>query len=431
MSSNGGSLIIENGSLITSGQIIDDGMVAIHEGKIVYAGSRRPVDSAWFSNPPARETGAGSISINNNINRFDAGRGWICPGLLDVHLHGGGGADVMDASIEALHTIAKAHTRHGTTGFLAGTVTASHQELLPVAEVIRQAVAAGANSFASTPASSASSTTSTPDWQAAAVLGLHLEGPYLSYNRRGAHNAAHLRPPSKEELAELLAILGAHFRMITLAPELENALEIIPWLVQHDVTVSLGHSEAPYELALKAIAAGARHATHTYNGMNALHHRDPGLLTAVLLEDRLTAELIADGIHVHPAVLRLAWKLKGTERTCLVTDAIGAMGMPPGLYNLGGLEVEVVGNTCRLIEGGSLAGSVLGMDIAVKNMVEMVGVPLREAVYMATAVPARQMGLAHCKGALAPGMDGDICVLGQDLLCSATIIAGRPVYRAG
>lgn len=195
------------------------------------------------------------------------------------------------------------------------------------------------------------------------------------------------------------------------------------------VRVAIGHSAADYETTLEAIAAGCDHATHAYNGMPPLHHRDPGILGAVLSNDAVTAEIIADGVHIHPGAMLLAWKAKDTSRTCLVTDSAAAMDMPDGLYNLGDLPVEVKNGVCRLVEGGSLASSVLSLDRAVKNMVEMVGVPLSDALTMATVVPARQLGMAAYKGSLEIGKDGDLCLLGSDLLCQETVLAGMILPR--
>lgn len=398
-----GNLVVRRGRLHTSRGFLEDGSVVVAEGRIVFVGPDSQVPKKITAPSSGRTIGTEDMPVLNAQGCV------ISPGFVEVHMHGGGGREVMDASLESLRTMAQAHARHGTTAFLAGSVTAPQAALEAVAEAIKEATGASKS----------------PDWNGARVLGLHLEGPYLSDEKRGAQNPAYLRSPSREEIERIIDILGADLRHITLAPELPGALEIIPWLRERNIRVALGHSAADYDTAMKAIAAGADHATHTYNGMVSLHHREPGVLGAVLSHDAVTAELIADGVHVHPGALRVVWKAKGTAHTCLVTDAGMAMDMPDGRYMLGELPVEVKDGVCRLVDGGALASSVLGLDVAVKNMVELVGVPLEEAIMMASAVPARQLGMSASKGSLEVGKDGDICLLGPDLLCQATVVAGR------
>jgi N-acetylglucosamine-6-phosphate deacetylase len=390
---DGENLIVTGGRVFAPQGFIDQGVVVIKQGVIEYVGraDAMPAGLVPANTPTIYATGC-----------------IVAPGLLDVHLHGGGGCDVMDATIEALRTITHAHGRHGTTGLLAATITAPQEQLEEAAAVINQAMPLSRQ----------------PDWNGAQLLGLHMEGPYFSVKKCGAQNPAYIREPSQAEVERIISIIGPGLKHITIAPELPGAIELIGWLRQQGIRVSLGHTESSYEVAKQAIAAGADHATHTFNAMPTLHHREPGTVAAVLGDNIVTAEVIADGIHLHPGAMNLVYKAKGACLTCLVTDAMAAMDMPDGHYRLGELPVQVINGAARL-ENGSLAGSVLTLDRAVKNMVEMVGVPLEEAITMATYVPARQLNMLDQKGTLEVGKDGDLCIFGADLLCRHTIIAGR------
>lgn len=384
--------VIRGGRLLTPAGIVDDGAVVIDGGRILFAGPA----SAWRGND------AGAVLV-------DARGGWIVPGFIDLHVHGGGGGDTMDATFDALCAVARCHAQYGTTAFLATTVTAPHDRLLEVAAAVREAVGR---------------------WTGGAqVLGLHLEGPYVSPKRAGAQNTAHMRPPAPEELEELFAAAGGTWRLVTLAPELPGAVDAIRWLAERGVVVSIGHSDATYEEAAAGIAAGARHATHLFNAMRVLHHREPGVVGAALAHAEVTVELIADGEHVHPAALALAVACKGPQRTALVTDCMRARGLPDGVYKLGDLDVLVQGGKARLAASpDTIAGSLLTMGEAVRFLVRTVGVPLPEAVTMASATPARIIGVADRKGSLEPGKDGDVVVLDDDLRVQATVVAGRIVY---
>lgn len=400
-------LVVRNGKLHTPNGFIKDGAVVIVDGKIAYIGSAEHIPGSVTS--PA----TGKAVAVSQMPALDASGCIVAPGLLDVHTHGGGGCDVMDATVAAMQVMARAHGKHGTTGLLAATVTAGQDTLEKIAHTVGEAMQLSHQA----------------GWNGAQILGLHLEGPYLSPAKKGAQDPDYMRAPSQAELERIFSIIGSGFKHITLAPELPGAIEMVRWLRQRGVRVSMGHTDAGYDIAIQAIAAGADHATHTFNAMPALHHREPGLLGAVLGSDAVTAELIADGIHVHPGAMRLAYKAKGACHICLITDAMAAMDMPDGRYQLGGLPVEVRNGAARLVENGSLAGSVLTLDRAIKNVVEMCDIPLAEAIDMATSVPARQLSMTDTKGTLEEGKDGDLCVLGGDLLCQATVVAGQLLSR--
>lgn len=316
----------------------------------------------------------------------------LLPGLIDLHVHGGANADFMDGSEEAARAVAAHHARHGTTALAATTLSSPNTELK---HALRGIVAA----------------TMRPAERTAEIAGVHLEGPYLNPRFAGAQNRDAIRPASVRELEQYVSICGNLPMIVTIAPEIEGALEIIAAL--HDrVTFSIGHSAATFSEATAAIEAGARHFTHLFNAMSPLHHREPGVVGAALLAPEATVELIADGHHVHRAVLRVFAQLLHS-RTALVTDAMRACGMPDGTYKLFEHEVRVSDGAARL-EDGTLAGSVLTMFGAVRNMVELAGLPLEEAVPLATTVPAQRLGLATRKGKIAAGYDADLVLISPD-----------------
>jgi N-acetylglucosamine-6-phosphate deacetylase len=328
----------------------------------------------------------------------------LCPGFVDLHIHGSCGADVMSGGVEAVSAWLP---RHGCTTYLPTTVTAPWEETLA-------AVAALAAAVADPP-------------PGARPAGIHLEGPFLNPLRRGMQPAGPMRAPDSASVERLLGAGGGHVRWITLAPELEGGLEAVRALAARGVGVALAHSDATFEQAEAAAAAGARHVTHCFNAMRPLHHRDPGLAGAALALPGLSAEVIADGVHVHPAMLRVLWRARGWRRLCLVTDAMAGAGAPEGRYRFGGQDVTVRGGEARLPDG-TLAGSVLTMDRAVATMVRA-GVPPRQAVAMASRTPAAVAGLRDA-GRLAPGRRADIVGLRPDLGVAWVMIAGRVAWRA-
>jgi N-acetylglucosamine-6-phosphate deacetylase len=333
----------------------------------------------------------------------------VAPGFIDLHVHGGGGAQV-GPDPEAILAAARFHAGHGTTGLLATTVPAPEATL---AETVR-AVAAAARR-------------GTTD--AARVLGCHLEGPFVSPVRPGALDVRHLRAPDPGELARLLDAGGGSVQMIAVAPELPGALDLIASAADEGVLVALGHTDATYAQALAGVDCGARVATHLFNAMRPLHHRDPGVIGAALSTPRLTAELIADGVHVHPAVIRLVHAAKGPERVALITDATQAAGLPDGEYALGDQPIAVTGGEARTA-AGALAGSTLTMDRAVRVCVQQAGIPLGDALAMAAATPARLLGLGEVAGRIAPDADADLVVLDEALEAVGTMVGGRWVFRA-
>jgi N-acetylglucosamine-6-phosphate deacetylase len=383
-------IVIHAGRAFTPFEEISDAVVVVQGSKISGVGRR------------------GKVDLPRGAREINASGGTVVPGFVDVHIHGAGGHDVMEGTREALEIITATVAAHGTTSLVATTVTASEKET-------RESVAGIAHFILNTsqyPARELS----------AEIVGIHFEGPFISTARRGVHPAKWIVPPSPELLAELLREARGTAQILTLAPELPGALELIAKARKAGVVVSLGHTDATYEQAEAAIAAGASHAAHVFNAMRPFSHRGTGVIGAVLTSAKVSAELIADGVHVDEAAMRMLVELKTPERVILVSDGISATGMPDGKYQLGMFEVKVSGGVARNAEG-KLAGSTLTLDRALRNMVAL-GVPLSSALRMVTANPARQIGLGARKGVLAAGADADLVFLDDKLEVSGVMTRG-------
>jgi N-acetylglucosamine-6-phosphate deacetylase len=341
---------------------------------------------------------------------IDLGTRWLVPGLIDLHVHGGAGAQCNTADPDEVAAVARFHAGHGTTALLATTVAAPPDELVDTLRAVRQAMNVGGG---------------------ARVLGAHLEGPFLSPRRPGAMDPSLFVPPDATVWRRLMLAGGGCLAMMTIAPELSQAPRLTAELVEAGVVVSLGHSEGTYDQGVAAVEAGARSATHVFNAMGPFHHRAPGLVGAVLDRPSISCELICDGIHVTAPAARLVHRCKGSAGMHLVTDAIAAAGMPDGTYRLGGVEVLVAAGRCTVASDAAIAGSTLTMDAAVANAVRMLGIGAAEAVAMASTNPARVLGLEDRKGAIAPGMDADLTVLDDALRARGTVIGGDWVAGPG
>jgi N-acetylglucosamine-6-phosphate deacetylase len=379
------TLQILGASLLTPEAILPDHSLIIENGQI-----------ASISSQPA-EMDAPTL----NARGFT-----VIPGLIDIHTHGGDGADTMDATPEAITTIARFLARHGVTSYLPTTITAS-------AESTRKAIANLRN--LPQPADGAQH------------LGVHLEGPYLCHEQRGAQPEAHLRNPDPAEYADWFE--DKLVRLITLAPELEGAEELIRRATAAGVEIALGHTNADEAVARSALNLGARQATHIFSGMPAFHHRLLNVLTVALTDDRLYAQAIVDGIHIHPDVVRMITRLKSTRRLILISDSIRAAGLGDGEYDLGGETVRVQNGVTRRAYDGGLAGSTLTMDTALRNMMKFANLSLAEALPMATSVPAEAMGWSERKGAIRVGADADLVFLDEKFNVCLTMVAGRVVYQ--
>ncbi|GAC1622756.1 MAG: N-acetylglucosamine-6-phosphate deacetylase [Candidatus Acidiferrum sp.] len=319
------------------------------------------------------------------------------PGFLDVHIHGAGGRDVMEGDVSALQTVANTLARYGTTSFVATTVTANPEDTFHSVAGIARYIAQQHETID----------------PLAEVLGIHFEGPFISPERRGVHPLEWVRTPSADFLEKLLHYAAGNARILTIAPELLGAMPCIDAARKAGLVVGIGHTDATYEQARAAIAHGAHHAIHVYNAMRPFSHRDTGVIGAVLTSPEVSAELIADGVHVDEAAMRLLLQAKGAGGVILISDGTSATGMPDGKYSLGNIEVTVAGGVCRNAEG-RLAGSTLTLDRALRNVVGL-GATLADAVRMLTLNPATLLGVEFKKGALRVGADADIVLLDETL----------------
>ena len=327
------------------------------------------------------------------------------PAFFDVHIHGAAGHDVMEATPQAIETMGKFLASRGTATYLATTVTASLDATLCALDGLANEIA------------------KLPQPGRARPLGIHLEGPFLSHEKRGVQPAEHLLAPSIATFDRLLDAAHGHVRLMTLAPELPGAAELARHASERGVRVSLGHSNATAAETRTGIAAGAVSATHTFNAMRPLDHREPGILGTVLTNDDLYAELICDGIHTEPEIVRLWWRAKGPERAILVTDAMAAAGMPDGEYQLGGFAVQV--KEGRATARGVLAGSVLTLDRALANFVKFTGASIEQALRLLSSNPAAMTGLAHRAGSLASGKSANLVAIDASGKLVGSIVGGE------
>ncbi|WFA17144.1 N-acetylglucosamine-6-phosphate deacetylase [Paenibacillus mucilaginosus] len=337
----------------------------------------------------------------------DAKGSWLLPGFIDVHVHGGWGGDFMDASEESLAKITRFHASRGTTTMLATTMTASREDITRALQAV-QAFRAKGMPFAR-------------------LAGVHLEGPFINPKLAGAQDPKLMLPPQSEWLEEWTSAYPGLIRLLTLAPELEGAAPFIRMLAGHGIVAACGHTDAAYDQIQEAVSHGLSHAVHTFNAMKGLHHREPGVVGAVLTNEAVTAEVIADGIHVHEACVRLLTVTKRQGNLVLVTDAISAAGLGDGDYMLGGQDVVVKDGVARLKEGGNLAGSTLTMIDALRYMVERIGLSVEEASLLASRNPARVLGLSEHTGSIAGGKAADLLLVSPSLEIERVWVDGRRV----
>ncbi|HET7658641.1 MAG TPA: N-acetylglucosamine-6-phosphate deacetylase [Bacillales bacterium] len=386
--------LIRNVTVYGETKVFERGYVRIKDGKIDEIGEESELTNRY--NSGEEET------------RFE--EGFICvPGFIDVHIHGAAGADVMDATPEALRTIASSLPAEGTTSFLATTMTLGRESI--------EKALVNAGRYRETQEEAGS----------AEMLGIHLEGPFLSPEKAGAQPIEHIIEPDVALFERWQHESGGCIRLVTLAPERNGGLSLIRHLAAHDIVASIGHSKATYEEAVDGAKAGATHVTHLFNGMSGLHHREPGVAGAALLRKELTAELIVDGIHSRPEIIELAYRMKGKDGLVLITDSMRAKCLKNGTYDLGGQTVVVENGQARLANG-RLAGSVLKMKDALRNLIHFTGCSIAEAVQMGSLNPARQLKISDRKGSLAPGKDADMVILDDSMQIVMTLCRGEVAY---
>ena len=383
-------LALTAASLFTPLERIERPLLLLDQGRLLEVSSRL-----------SREVPAG-------VRLVDFGDGLLAPGFVDIHIHGSGGHDIMEADSRALPAVEAFIARHGVSSYFPTTVTAPVETILATLDRLATAIENRSQVAC--------------DRLRAQPLGVHLEGPFISHPRRGVHPPELLLGPSLKIFNDFWQAARGHIKLITVAPELAGSQELIAEAVKYGICVCLGHSDADLKTTRDAVAGGARHGTHTFNAMRPLSHREPGILGEILTDSRLTADFIADGVHLDPAIVKLLLQTKGLDGSVLITDAISATGMGDGRYPLGSFEVEVKEGKCLL--NGKLAGSVLTMDQAVRNLVRFTDCSLQQALGAATLNPARVAGITGSKGCLVPGAAADIVVLGPTGEVRKTIIGG-------
>jgi len=381
-------LQITNATIHTPDRVIERGSVTVDGGRIVEVGP------------------AGATPVLAGATRIDAGGRVLAPGFIDLQLNGAFGHD-FTADPSTIWEVAARLPRYGVTAFLPTIITSPLEQVEAGMRVVREG--------------------RPKDFRGAAPLGLHVEGPFLNPKKKGAHNQQYLRLPTPEAVAGWSPASGV--RLVTMAPENPGALDVIRALTARGVVVSTGHSMATYDEAVAGFDAGARYGTHLFNAMPALGHRDPGLPGALLSDSRMTVGFIADGVHTHRSIIALVWRMLGARRMSLVTDAMAALGMPPGSHRLGDYDVIVDATSCRLADG-TLAGSILELDQALRNLIEITGCTLGDALETMTTTPARLLGLEAERGRIAPGFVADMVLLSPELRVQTTIASGEVVYAA-
>jgi len=385
-------IALKNAIVLYEDRLIEHGAVEIDDGFISFVGK------------------ANKYTPTKDVNEIDFPESYfIVPGFIDLHIHGVFGADVMDGTQKALKTIATALPREGTTSFLATTMTSGKTQIDRALKNI-------------------SAFRELKRTEGAELLGVHLEGPFLSKAKAGAQPKNDIIKPNIELLKHWQQLAQGSIRLVTLAPEEEGGLELVRFLQDSGIVASIGHSNATYDEAAKAIANGITHCTHLFNGMTGLHHREPGTVGAALLHDRVRCELIVDGVHIRPEVVNLVFRTKGKNGIVLVTDSIRGKCLNAGIFELAGQSVTVDGKKA-VLHDGTLAGSILRMIDAVKLMIDFTRCHLTEAIQMATETPAKQIGIFHRKGSIAVGKDADIVVLNEQLDVVMTICRGHITFQ--
>lgn len=379
-------LAINNVTIITPSRTIQRGTALIRFGQIEAVGD-------WTE-----------IMVPSGAGMLDAEGLILTPGFIDLQFNGAFGYDLTN-NPESIWRVAAQLPRYGVTSFLPTIISSPLSTVRLAQEIWHKGPPKG--------------------FKGAQALGLHVEGPFLNPAKRGAHDPANLRPPSVEDVANWSPETGV--RLVTLAPELLAAMDVIATLTERGVVVGAGHSMASFDQTRNGVMAGIRYATHLFNAMSELHHRKPGVLGALLADERVTIGLIPDGIHVHPALVKLVWHMTGDDRLNLVTDAMAGLGMGDGIYNMGGYKAMVSGRSA-VLANGTLAGSLLSLDQGLRNLLNYTGCSQAEAVRTITTTPATLLGISNRKGQIAPGYDADVVLLTPAYQVVATVIEGQVAY---
>jgi N-acetylglucosamine-6-phosphate deacetylase len=378
--------VLANARVVTPRRVLEPGWVALDGASIAGVGRGDP--PAAYGDPR------------------DLGGDHVLPGFIDLHMHGGGGAQITTDDPEEILRAVAFHRRHGTTRTLASLVTAPLEQMTAAAKTIAGIIGSG---------------------EGATIAGIHLEGPFLNPSKRGSHHRDHLLAPDPRALRRLLAAGDGAVRVVTLAPELPGGMDLLREVVAAGAIAAVGHTEATHDEARDAFATGARLATHLFNAMRQFHHRDPGPAGAALADDTVTCEMINDGIHVHDEAVRIALAAAGADRIAFITDATPAAGMTDGRFHLGPVPILARDGRVTLLDGVSIAGSTLTMDAAVRHAVHAVGIPITEAATAAATTPARVLGIADRTGSIHPGRDADLVVLTADLRVRTVMVGGTVV----
>lgn len=358
--------------------------------------------NVWISEGKIMRIDTGDLPIlDEEHERIDGSGHLLVPGMIDVHIHGANGFDMMDGTEESIQEVSRACASSGCTSFLATSVSSTMEDLLEMIRSVKRVIGQEAG---------------------AKIAGIHLEGPYLNPKRKGMQNEKYLRHPNLEEMKMIFQEAGSLIKMVTIAPELPGGMDLISFLKEKGVVIAIAHSDATYEEAKQAFTAGASHVTHCFNGMRPIHHRDPGLIVAAFEEKHVSLQAIVDNVHLHPAIIRLMHTLKGPEGMVLITDALQAMGMGDGNYIFGGHSVTVADGIARL-EDGTLASSTVTMNEALRYTVE-IGISLIDAVQMASTTPANILGFQQ-KGEISTGFDADLVLLDDEFQVLWTMVGGQ------
>ena len=395
--------ILKNVRLITGKQIVDGATIVIEDGKI-------------------RSVGKSGEHVDGDVV-YDLKGKIAAPGLCDIHTHGAGGSWGFSFNSDDILNMARTLVRFGVTSFLPTTVSLPPEEtkkaVLSIIETMRRQP--GAAIFNDT-------TTRNPS-EGARILGINMEGPFLSLEKPGAHNPASIRNINLKEMEEIIAAGERGIKVWTLAPEIPGGLEAIELLASRSIVPALGHTNCTFDMAKEAVRKGAHLFTHLFNAMRAVHQREPGGAIAAMLLPEACLELIADGHHLHPEILRLVVRAKQNEKIILITDAISAAGMEEGKFPMWGFDAIIKDGTAQLPDG-TLAGSILTLNRAVKNMVLFTGIPIKEAIAMASINPLTLLSLDKHAGTIEPGKAADIAVFDDDLCCHATFVGGTLMYQS-